>query len=367
MRVLIATPLYPPDIGGPAVFAHTLNTELPKRGTPVTVLNFSSFMRYPKGIRHVAYFWKVFNAAHDHDVILALDPLGVGIPALLAARFAQRRFLLRMVGDRAWETAIQRYGEKRPMHEFSKHWSGKPYLIAIRIAQKITAGWAETIIVPSEYLRGVVSNWGVSKEKIVIIQNSFEKEGLLPARAQARENLKATGKIIISSGRLVAWKGFATLVDIMPDIMDEVPGAVLWIAGEGPERGRLEGLIEKHKLHGRVVLLGNLPKHDLFERLAASDVFVLNTFYEGFSHQILEVMAIGTPVVTTTSGGNPELLAHEREGILVSYDDREGIKDAIKRMLTDEAFARSSADRAKEKAESFSVDRMMEGVIGVLH
>jgi glycosyltransferase involved in cell wall biosynthesis len=261
---------------------------------------------------------------------------------------------------------VQRYGIEEPMHEFSRGFRGRFYLIVIRIVEKFTAGAAETIIVPSEYLRRVVSNWGVPKEKIVIIRNSFEREGALPTHAEARERLKATGKIIISAGRLVPWKGFGTLIEIVYELMDEIPGILLWIAGEGPERYRLEGLIEKYTLHGRVMLLGNLQKKELFEHVAAADVFVLNTFYEGFSHQILEAMAIGTPVVTTTSGGNPELLAHEREGLLVSYNDREGLKGGIKKMLSDDHFARSCAERAKEKADSFSTERMMEGIIKVL-
>ncbi len=366
MRVLIATPLYPPEIGGPATFTKILEDELPRRGVSVSVSKFSDVMHFPKVIRHIAYFIRVYNAAHDHDLILALDPVSTGLPAAIAARFAQKKFLVRIVGDRAWEEGVSGYGVNVPMDLFAKKFFGRPRLMAMKLVQIFVARMAQKVVVPSEFLRVVVSNWGVAKEKIVLVHNSFESEGDLPTYSEAREKLRVTGKVIFSAGRLVSWKGFETLVGLIPDLMDKIPGLTLWIAGEGPLLPRLEGQSMNLQIEERVKFLGRLSRKDLFDRLAASDVFVLNTFYEGFSHQILEAMALGAPVVTTTAGGNPELVTHEKEGILVSYDDAGGLKEGIIRVLTDESFAERCREMARIKAESFTKERTVNELIPYL-
>ncbi len=110
MRLLIATPLYPPDPGGPATYAKALEEGLPPLPIEVDLVKFSDVRHLPKGVRHVAYFWRVLRALKGVDVVLALDPVSVGLPALLAALIARKKFVLKVVGDYAWEQGRQRWG-----------------------------------------------------------------------------------------------------------------------------------------------------------------------------------------------------------------------------------------------------------------
>src|SRR3989344_2133170 len=103
VKILIATPFSTPDIGGPATYSATLSRELPKRGVDVCIVSFRDVRWLPRGIRHLVYFFKCLWSGRGADVIYAQDPFSVGFPALAAARVLRKKFLLKIVGDYAWE------------------------------------------------------------------------------------------------------------------------------------------------------------------------------------------------------------------------------------------------------------------------
>src|SRR5689334_3572585 len=103
MRLVVATPLYPPEVGGPATFAKVIEEELPKRGWSVETIKFNDVRHLPKLIRHIAYMRRIKRAAKNADAVLALDPVSVGLPALYAARRTGKPFYVRIAGDYAWE------------------------------------------------------------------------------------------------------------------------------------------------------------------------------------------------------------------------------------------------------------------------
>ncbi len=82
MKILIATGIYPPDIGGPATYSKLLKDELPGRGIDVQVLSFGQVRHLPKIIRHFSYLLKILKLGRGVDVIYAQDPVSVGFPAL---------------------------------------------------------------------------------------------------------------------------------------------------------------------------------------------------------------------------------------------------------------------------------------------
>ena len=120
----------------------------------------------------------------------------------------------------------------------------------------------------------------------------FEPPHLSGNRAVLRGILKFEGQLIISVGRLVPWKGFHALIKAMPLILRSYPKARLFIIGEGPQEKELLEVIAKHHLEGSVILSGGVLHEVLMRYLEAADIFVLNTRYEGFSHQLLEAAAM---------------------------------------------------------------------------
>ncbi len=379
MKILIATGIFPPDIGGPATYSKLLADELPKHNIQVEILSFGLVRNLPKIIRHFVYFWKVLTAGLRVDIIFAQDPVSVGLPSFLAAKIIRKKFILKIVGDYAWEQGMQRFGVKDLLDDFlNKKYGWK--VETLRKIQKFVANNADKIIVPSEYLKKVVLKWGITPDKIYVIYNAFEAPQITISGEEARKKLNLSGTILISAGRLVPWKGFTALIEIMPEILEQIPDAKLIIIGDGPEFKNLKSLpadathqalqagqISNLKINGNVFLTGQLSHEDLLIYLKAGDIFVLNTAYEGFSHHILEAMAIGIPVITTNRGGNSEIIDNGKNGILIDYNNKDELKKAIIDLYNSLVLKMKLTQNAKNKVMEFGKEKMIKETLHQLN
>ncbi|MBI4093744.1 glycosyltransferase family 4 protein [Candidatus Kaiserbacteria bacterium] len=291
MRLLIATGLYPPEIGGPATYAKLFEQELPRHGFEVHVLPFSLVRHMPPIIRHIAYAWLLSKRIGGADLVLVQDTVSTGLPVALMCMLAGKKFVVRVPGDYAWEQGVQRFGVKDSLEDFQKHSYGR-FVGIFRAIQNYVVRRARCVIVPSSYLKHIVDSWGVTS---TVIYNGIDTRRTDVAR---EENL------IVSAGRLVPWKGFAELIEIVL----KHPHWHLVIVGDGPEKERLEKLTNRSD---RVTFAGKIPNAELRRYMARATVFVLNSSYEGLSHTLLEASAEGAPILATKVGGNPEIVSRE--------------------------------------------------------
>jgi glycosyltransferase involved in cell wall biosynthesis len=202
----------------------------------------------------------------------------------------------------------------------------------------------------------------VPPKRITVVYNSFDPPQATFDKSDARRILGVSGTIIFSAGRLVPWKGMQALVELMPKILEQFPDAHLFIAGEGPEYKALDARRSTLDARDHVTLLGRLDHETLYRYVTAADLFVLNTGYEGLSHQLLEVMALGTPIVTTNVGGNPELIEDGQSGRLIPYGDSPALLRTILELLSHPPAGGKLASAAQQKAHAFSVEKTIEGV-----
>ncbi|MDP2594117.1 MAG: glycosyltransferase family 4 protein [bacterium] len=326
MKVVIATPLYPPEIGGPATYARLLEEGLPARGVEVEVVKFGDVRHLPKLIRHYAYYRRVLAAARRADLVLALDPVSAGFPAMYAARRAGKPLVVKIVGDYAWEQGQQRFGVMEPLDDFVKTRQHSLFVRTLQRVQTRVALRATRIIVPSQYLKRIVSAWGIPETKIEVIYNGIE---LTPAVESPPA--RPPGFLVVSVGRRVPWKGFEALERVMAREKD-------W----------------------HIFIASGLPRAEALGWVKAADAFVLNSRYEGLSHALLEAMALGTPVIATDTGGNTELIADGQTGLLVPPGDDEALFQALKQVEHDPLAARTRAAAAKERVQSFSISGMLD-------
>ncbi len=364
-RVLIATGIYPPDIGGPATFAKALVEEMPKHGVTPLLLTFSSLLRYPRGLRHGLFLRRILAANGGADVILALDPVSVGLPALAASRLLQKRLVLRLGGDFAWEQAVERFGVDQDLEGFleARHGVGVELL---KWAERLTARRAARVIVPDRFMRRVAERWGVPNDRIVEVGNVIDLPGLPASRESARALLGVEGRLIVSMGRLLRLKGFDELIDAVGALRTEFPDLRLAILGEGPQRDRLAEKVRSAGLVDAVLLPGALPRETALSYVRAADLFVLNSASEGQAHSILEAMALGTPAIATSAGGTPDLIEHGRNGWLVGAHDRAALTDAMRALLRDPGFAARLAAGARLPPDRFDKAQMVRSTIPVL-
>jgi len=355
MKLLIASGIYPPDIGGPATYSALLAEEFPKRGHMVKILTYGSAgisRKIPKGLRHLIYFLACFYKALSCDIIFAQNQLSAGLPAMLAAKIVGRKFIMRVPGDSVWEWAVQKYEIKDSIDNFQN----KKYTARIEFRRKIqrfVANNTDAIIVPSFYFKNVVSRWVRDVKKIHVIYNGIKLRDLNQFSADENKD-----KIIFSVGRMVPWKGFDVLIEIMVDL----PDWRLIIVGGGPTKEQLINLIDKLNLKKNVELKNSMLREELLIYLNKAKVFVLNTSFESFSFQVVEAMNTGVPVITTNIGNLPEIINNNEEGILVEPNNKKQIIEAIKKIEKDGDFRKNIIINAHQKAQKFSLENTLDNL-----
>lgn len=367
MKILVATGIYPPQIGGPATYSKLIYDELPKRGIEVEVASFGEFIDRPWGIRHVLYFKSLLEKSTQVDLVYAQDPVSVGLPALLASQIRGKALVVKIVGDYVWEQGRQRFSVTDSLDDFSLRYDSYAWQVKLlKKIQKYVADGATAIITPSEYLKSIIINWGVDSSKVAVIYNGFHMDKIEKTPSVLRRALGLSGKVIVSVGRLVPWKGMDILIEAFGQVRQSIADARLILVGDGPEMENLKLKTSNLKLEDSVRFTGRLEQKKAFEYVKASDVFALNTSYEGFSHQLLETMALGTPIVTTGVGGNVEVIRHEENGLLATLDDKDSFAREISRLLSDDDFASRLAKKAKKDVMAFTDSIMLDKLAGLL-
>ena len=380
-RVLITTGIFPPDIGGPASYAVNLGKYVSSKDK-VTVITYSSkfsvqkdkdlpfkvirvWKKWPIWVKH--FFFGVQALAHvrNSDIILALNVWNAGFPTYIACRIFKKKFFIRIVGDYAWEVAVGKKKTDLLIDDFQKSeksgWIKMLAGLQTKIIQK-----ADIVIVPSQYLADIIQGWGIGREKIHVIYNGvdFKKSDLV--KEEARKKIGIPGNIILSGGRLVPWKGFRMLIKVMPKLLEISQFSRLVIIGDGPEKNNLESMIRNIGLDKKVYLVGKKSKEEIAVYMAAADMFVLNSGYEGFSHQLLEAMAAGVPVVASAVGGNKEVIDQGKNGFLVKYNDEFNLVEAIKGLWQEPEMREQFIEEGKKTVKKFSLEKMIEETMRLL-
>lgn len=205
---------------------------------------------------------------------------------------------------------------------------------------------------------------GVSWEKSVIIYNGVDIEKLEGCRGEGASRC-GPGFRLGAVGMLTAVKGHMRLLDVWERVIAMHPDLSLEIVGEGIERKALEAAISSKKLKN-VRLLGY--RSDAVNLIASFDALVQPSISENCSRVILEAFALGTPVVASNVGGNPELVIDGCSGLLFDLKEKESLIDTLSRIVTDQELRQILSKngmqlvRQKFSAQSY-VKRVQESLI----
>jgi glycosyltransferase involved in cell wall biosynthesis len=318
--------------------------------------------------RYGCYFIAVYREALRADVVYLQDPLSSGLPGWIGARLARKPVLLKVVGDAAWEVSIERGLVSDDFQTYQR----KTYparVELIRKAQRAVARRADRIIVPSRFLKEIVTAWGVEASLVDVVPNSLQPETESPPldRNAAKERLGLAGRIVVfSASRLVPWKGFDSLVRLAAGMKNDLPEVRWLLAGSGPCEGALRRSISVLGVDASVKLVGALSREQMALHLAACDLFVLWSGYEGFSHVLLEALGAGRAIVASDAGGNPEILETGRNGLVVPWKNEGELGRAITSLCRNLPERERLEREAAAAAARFAWPAMVQRTLGVL-
>lgn len=368
MHILVPTGIFHPEAGGPATYLYHFLPELQQQGHSVEVITFSDdvpTITYPYPVlriprtnllhRNWVYYQAVKKRLKHADVVY-VNSLGLSLPTL------HKPSVMKIVGDRAWERCLNRgwiaADEDIDLFQIKRYNVGINW---VKRARRKEAQAVDQIIVPSDYLKKMVVGWGVESRRVEVIYNAFEVEDSPITATRATLNLPSDKPLLLMVARLTPWKGGDALLEALTSF----PDIHLVVAGTGamfePWRQQAHAL----GLGERVKFLGEVPHAQLRDYYALADYTVLYSGYEGLSHVLLESLNAGTPIIASDKGGNPELVQHNENGLLVPYKDVEALREAL-----GSAFAGDTPQRLRQGAkldpDRFRWSRLVEQTIALL-
>ena len=249
-------------------------------------------------------------------------------------------------------------------------WAGAPAMLTRRVDSREPAWWARFKYRPYSAVAAIssaveselVDHVGLDPGRVVRVASAVDTERYRPestARARLEETfgIPPESRIVGVAAQLIPRKGHALLLDCLPDVVARHPEIRVLLFGRGPLERTLRRQIAERSFGSRVQLTGF--RDDLAKFLAGLDLLVHPALREGLGVSVLEAMSAGVAVVTSDAGGIPDIVEHERSGLLFAASDSRELSAALLRMLDDEALRLRLARAGRERVKSrFSVRRM---------
>ena len=284
-----------------------------------------------------------------HTHLLKADALGA-----IAGRFGGARVT---IASKHNDEAALRAPHVAFLHGWLSRLDDRIIVLSDHVAEYV----AQVGRAPREKLRRVY--YGIDLNRPLALSESA-------VRALRRElDLPGAGPFLLCVGRLDEQKGHPTLFDAMRLVLAKEPDARLVVVGGAQQSGaeyaaHLRRHASEPELDGKIVFAGE--RTDVPRLMAACDVFVLASRWEGFGLVFVEAMAAGKPVVATNVSAIPEVVLHEQTGLLVPPDDPLALAAALLRLCADTAERRRLGSAGYERVHlHFTADRMVDEILDV--
>lgn len=362
-NVLLVTNVFPPAIGGPAIFGARLGEALDRTGHHITVLcateDIDKRHAYPFSVvragtrgnrirREIDLRARLLWAGSRADLIYCM---GLSHQTAWVCRMLRKPFILRIGGDKVWETARYLGMTDTEPEEFYETTDEKERRgVAIEEQRRLAElAQAKSIVYVSDYMKRLAVLWSDKRPgKEYIVPNGIELDGAgeLPQR-EAKKPLR-----LLFVGRQTNWKG----VDAILLATSQLENVMLTIAGSGPLLPGNVNLAQRLGLTDRVRFVGNISPEKMINFMADHHVLLLPSLYEGLSNTLLEAGVAGLACIASNSGGNPEVIKHGETGLLVDPFDIQTIVTAIRSLEDEDERIRLAKSHRENVVENFNME-----------
>lgn len=328
------------------------------QGIPVVVLperKYSVFSGLPYILELLDYYNQIKDLVEKFDIDVIQTHLLRSMDFLVL-------FLRKRKGPKIYWTFHNTLFDLREDHLAKHRWSLKLKRFSHHLLYWLGSKRIDGMIAVSQDVKTAILDtmFGISSDKISIIRNCVDIQRYHNDldRQKAREELGLMEKDQV--GVVVATfkkqKGHRFLIEAASTLVQKYPEFHLLLVGDGELRDEMEGLTGDLYLKEKIHFLGS--RSDVPYILAASDLFILPSLWEGLPMALIEAMASGLPVVATRVSGTSEVMVDGRSGILVDPGDSDGIASAIEKILSDPEKTREMGYFSRKRVEDlFSARR----------
>ena len=360
--VLLITSIFPPQVGGPAIFTSRFSNWLDTQQINSKVITYSideisdyenvKFVDLRKNrIKAFIKFISLIKKYSDKNTLILSN--GAFVETFFACLFTKRKYIAKIPGDQVWELSVNRGWTTSSIENFQEE--------KLRIIQKILRLLfnlafknAKAIVAPSQQLANFLIAWGVEKQRIELVYNCVD-----PSKFK---NLNITKKRydLVTVCRLVPWKGLEELIACAIEL-----NLRLAIIGDGPLMNDLKHLARNAPID--IEFKGNLNNEEVVNILNSSRIFVLNSKYEATSYALIEAKMCGLPIIANETDGSKALIQDSVDGYTVKANSTVDLKYFINRLMTTEKTCESfGVEGRKDALKRFNQDINFPRILNVM-
>ncbi|NLE07309.1 MAG: glycosyltransferase family 4 protein [Parcubacteria group bacterium] len=325
MRILIATGIYPPKIGGPAQYAKNLKEALEKIGNKVSVKTYNFEDKLPTGLRHLYFCLKIIPSVFGSDVVFILDTFSVGLPTVLVCKIFGKKNIIRTGGDFLWEQYIERTKKKVLLREFynteKSNFSFKEKII-FKLTKWTLQNVSHTIFSTDWQRQIFLKAYNISEKRTSIVENYYGKK---------ESDYEYEKKEFIGSARKLTWKNLDVLNKVFEEIKKEQTEVSLF----------MENLVYK----------------EFMAKMSKAYAVILVSLGDISPNMILDAIRLNRPFICTKEVGIYDRI--KEAGIFVDPLNKEEIKRIINYILSADGYW-----KAKEKVRAFSFTHTWDEIAG---
>jgi phosphatidylinositol alpha-1,6-mannosyltransferase len=363
MALLILTDNYPPQPGGIGTYAYELARNLHKEGLELIVLapNSEGGKALDSKERFITYRLLAKRPIFElHALVLLVYLVLLGYVDRVCGMTWHPCGSVAMLVSLLFGLPFHVIAHGGELLESNEKPSGRlKYKLLLNPLRRLVLARATAIFANSAYTARLLVSQGVAEGKITVVPPGVDEERLQGCKNKAEvvQKYGLKGKrVLLTVARLESHKGQDTVIGLMPELLSQIPNLVYVIVGTGSQEATLKDMARHLNLNGGVVFSGLVTQEELLGFYGVCDVFVmvskkLPDKFEGFGIAFLEANACGKPVIGGKSGGIPEAVIHEETGLLVDPDNHQEIAEAVRRLLTDNLFARRLGETGRRRVQ----------------
>jgi glycosyltransferase involved in cell wall biosynthesis len=317
-------------------------------------------LREGLGLIDLQVIWREIRPLRDVRGLLGLNAFLARSPyAIVHTHTSKPGIVGRLAATRAHVPVVI-----HTVHGFGFHEeTGRLATAAYIGLERIAARWCDLVVTVSDFHRDWALRVGIGDpDKVISIPNGVPRGRVEPTRTPAEVRAEfGIGQdfMVLSTGRLAEQKGLEYLVRAAALLRADMPDLKIVLSGDGPLRAHLSTLVSQLGVERTVMLLGF--RSDIGDLMAAADLVVLPSLWEGLSISLLEAMAAGKPVLTTSIGSNREVTNEGEAALLVPPKDPAALATGIRSLAGDEARRHELGQRGLETQRGrYSLERMLE-------